>query len=363
MCAMKVEINSDYNQLKSLVTSYAEELSSARGGLAGEVSNAISSYSDINFGSWSDDVSSNLNTYCNTVKNGLSFVQSDLNEGGYKSISLALSDLTSGLKECQKYRSRINNQSDRLRWSQTKTRTEEIKSLIKAEQENLKRCVAYCNGIIDQLPNIKFNVDSTYESTGGVVAGLEDTTDLLNASLGEEEDTSTQSSRYQCPTDAWFFKKDGRYYYCYPDPNSEDDFVIYDATNGQEVGRQSMMSVTTEYQPCSEAERMALIGGGTQSGNPNGSVRPENVPRMLSTASSRDRSTWQRVDSFTTRGDKIENYTTTVQGQVVNFSTTKDGTVLHYDVEIDGVMHFYDADGSEISVEKRQEIRDNYNNS
>ena len=154
--AFVVQMDSNFNGLKSDLNGYSDAINNAQMKILEVIESDLNGFSAVNLGGWNDQLAQNLTTYCNDVKSGLTNVQSDVS-GVCNCFNAILSDLSSGLTDCQKYRSRINNYSDRLRFINDDTKREKIVAALNAEQRNLSNCVSYCNSLVSQFSQYEFN--------------------------------------------------------------------------------------------------------------------------------------------------------------------------------------------------------------
>ena len=173
---------SNFNGLKTNVSTLLESIESAGSNAGQAASNCSSSLAELPFGSWDDDISTTLKNYCLSVKAGMDEVANDISGGSFVSLKAAISDLITGLGQCEKFKNNYNYQSDRLRTVSNNEKRQRIKELVAAEGRNLDNCISYCNDIVNKIEAIQFNGIVTY-TPGGGAAGLEDTEALYEASL------------------------------------------------------------------------------------------------------------------------------------------------------------------------------------
>ena len=209
--AFVVQMDSNFNGLKSDLNGYSDAINNAQMKILEVIESDLNGFSAVNLGGWNDQLAQNLTTYCNDVKSGLTNVQSDVS-GVCNCFNAILSDLSSGLTDCQKYRSRINNYSDRLRFINDDTKREKIVAALNAEQRNLSNCVSYCNSLASQFSQYEFNGNiNTY--TSSQISGLENTDDLYQASLGDADGNDSNESAPESQTPKQYYTSDGQRYH------------------------------------------------------------------------------------------------------------------------------------------------------
>ena len=167
---------SEYSSLQSKISSLRSSVETAGSQMNSTAESSYNGLDSVKFGSWADDVASNLNNYCTAVKEGMREIGTDYAGGNFINLKLSLTDLETALGQCAKYASNIATQKNKYNSAKSEAKKARILELINAETRNLSTCVAFCNDRIAFAEGVVFTGTVTY--TPGGVSGLEDTAAL-----------------------------------------------------------------------------------------------------------------------------------------------------------------------------------------
>lgn len=188
---MELTTQSDFSGIQANVKellSSVESSGSNAGTIATTCANDLGS---IQFGSWGDDVASNLNNYRNAVKDGMIEVATDIGSGQYTALVSAINDLIYGLGCCITYRSNIDQATEELshtveyreEWVNPdwrpiyqggtggtsekrrvyNPRYSQLQTMIADNNTYLEDAVRNCIGIGDIIQSITYNGNITYQ--------------------------------------------------------------------------------------------------------------------------------------------------------------------------------------------------------
>ena len=177
---------SEYSSLQSKISSLRSSVETAGSQMNSTAESSYNGLDSVKFGSWADDVASNLNNYCTAVKEGMREIGTDYAGGNFINLKLSLTDLETALGQCAKYASNIATQKNKYNSAKSEAKKARILELINAETRNLSTCVAFCNDRIAFAEAVVFNGTATY--TPGGVSGLEDTSTLSSEIDGMTDD-------------------------------------------------------------------------------------------------------------------------------------------------------------------------------
>lgn len=268
---MGYSISDDFNGLKKAVGTLIGEVEGIKSDAATVASEASSSLAAIQFGSWTDDVASNLSNYRDAVKAGMDEVVSNLSGGGYTALKDALTDLESGLGQCSTYKDRYFYQCDRLRFVNDEDQRKKIIKYRDAEKKNLEKCISFCDSVVSTISSIVYNGTVTY-TPGGGASGLEDNSALLEDSMAYPEYykgvTAEQLDSIPEGAGIVLYDSKGNKYTFYRDAGN-GDFNMVDS-EGHLVGVKSAADIITDGEWNVRVEDKAGIYASAQTTTVNG---------------------------------------------------------------------------------------------
>ena len=167
-----------YSTYNSLGNHYAEGLSSG------------SSLSSMDFGSWNDDVASELMSFKDQLVQGLQAISNDLSGGAYVQLGSAIQALGNTVGQCDHCKQILDtlySYKPSVPPSRKDKRYNSYQALlrrIKAYDDALTELVAAANSVLSQIPSITFNSDVQFSAPAGIdiggLGGLDGLDDLVS---------------------------------------------------------------------------------------------------------------------------------------------------------------------------------------
>ena len=157
--------DSEFNKINSFVNTWINDVANTKSALSTYINDAVSNYDTINFGSWNDEISQNLNNYCDNVKVNLQNLSSDIKDGKGKNISEALIELSSKISSCQNIKDVINDYERQKSYAKTDTLKNKLQVRIDSNTQRLTSAVSECNQILSVIPSIIYNGDFEFKKS------------------------------------------------------------------------------------------------------------------------------------------------------------------------------------------------------